>query len=81
MQFGGLRILTGMQEITADVRQWNEDAKGTGLEISTFTRSANRAAQEAARPTIQRYLKSAPKQMRPETIELLRLNGLEDEVR
>lgn len=70
-----------MQQITADVRQWNEDAKGTGLEISTFTRSANRAAQEAARPTVQRYLKSAPKQMRPETIELLRLNGLEDEVR
>jgi len=70
-----------MQQITADVRQWNEDAKGTGLEISTFTRSANRAAQEASRPTVMRYLKSAPKQMRPETIELLRLNGLEDEVR
>lgn len=70
-----------MQQITADVRQWNEDAKGTGLEISTFTRSANRAALEASRPTVLRYLKSAPKQMRPETIELLRLNGLEDEVR
>ena len=70
-----------MQSIAADVRRWNEDAKGTGLEITTFTRSANRAAQEAARPTVLRYLKSAPKQMRPETIELLRLNGLEDEVR
>jgi hypothetical protein len=70
-----------MQQITADVRQWNEDAKGTGLEISKFSSSANRAAQEAARPTVARYLKSAPKQMRPETIELLRLNGLEDEVR
>jgi hypothetical protein len=70
-----------MQQIAADVREWNEDAKGTGLEVSTFTRSANRAAQEAARPTVLRYLKSAPKQMRPETIELLRINGLEDEVR
>jgi hypothetical protein len=70
-----------MQEIAADVRQWNEDAKGTGLEISTFVRSANRAALEASRPTVLRYLKSAPKQMRPETMELLRLNGLEDEVR
>ena len=70
-----------MQQITADVRQWNEDAKGTGLEISKFASSANRAALEAARPTVARYLKSAPKQMRPETIELLRLNGLEDEVR
>jgi len=70
-----------MQEIADDVRQWNEDAKGTGLEISTFVRSANRAALEASRPTVLRYLKSAPKQMRPETMELLRLNGLEDEVR
>jgi hypothetical protein len=70
-----------MQQITADVRQWNEDAKGTGLEISKFASSANRAALEASRPTVARYLKSAPKQMRPETIELLRLNGLEDEVR
>lgn len=70
-----------MGGIAADVRQWNEDAKGTGLEITSFLRSANRAALEAQRPTVMRYLKSAPKQMRPETIELLRLNGLEDEVR
>jgi len=69
-----------MQQITEDVRQWNEDAEGTGLEISTFTRSANRAAREAERPTAQRYLKSAPKAMRPETMELLRLYGLEDEI-
>jgi hypothetical protein len=70
-----------MSGIASDVRQWNEDAKGTGLEITSFLRSANRAALEAQRPTVMRYLKSAPKQMRPETIELLRLNGLEDEVR
>jgi hypothetical protein len=70
-----------MQEIVQDVAAWNEDAKGTGLEITTFVKSANRAALEAARPTVLRYLKAAPKQMRPETIELLRINGLEDEVR
>ena len=70
-----------MSEIADDVRQWNEDADGTGLEITSFLRSANRAALEAQRPTVMRYLKSAPKQMRPETIELLRLNGLEDEIR
>jgi hypothetical protein len=70
-----------MQQIVADVRQWNADAKGTGLEISTFVQSANRAALEASRPTAARYLKSAPKQMRPETIALLRLHGLEDEIR
>lgn len=70
-----------MQKIVSDVRQWNEDAEGTGLAVSTFVKSANRAAIEASRPTVLRYLKSAPKQMRPETIEMLRLNGLEDEVR
>jgi hypothetical protein len=70
-----------MNNIAEDVQQWNEDAKGTGLEISSFLKSANRAALEASRPTVMRYLKSAPKQMRPETIELLRINGLEDEVR
>ena len=69
-----------MQQITDDVQEWNEDAKGTGLEISTFVKSANRAAREAERPTVQRYLKSAPKGMRPETMELLRINGLEDEI-
>lgn len=70
-----------MNEIAKDVEAWNEDAKGTGLEITSFVRSANRAALEASRPTALRYLKSAPKQMRPETIELLRINGLEDEIR
>jgi hypothetical protein len=70
-----------MQNIVAAVDQWNRNAKGTGLEISSFVQSANRAALEASRPTVARYLKSAPKQMRPETQELLRLNGLEDEIR
>jgi len=70
-----------MQDVLSDVQQWNEDARGTGLEIPSFARSANRAAMEASRPTVARYLKSAPRQMRPETIEMLRLHGLEDEVR
>ena len=70
-----------MQQITADVRQWNEDAKGTGLEISTFTRSANRAALEASRPTVLRYLKSAPKNVREETLNMLEINGLIGDVR
>jgi hypothetical protein len=65
----------------ADVRAWNADAEGTGLEITNFVRSAQRAALEASRPTVMRYLKSAPKEIRPETLELLRLNGLEEDVR
>ena len=70
-----------MASIAEDVCEWNEAAKGTGLEITSFGKSANRAALEASRPTVARYLKSAPKQMRPETLELLRLNGLDDEIR
>lgn len=69
-----------MQKIVSDVRQWNEDAKGTGLEISSFVRSANRAALEASQPTVQRYLKSVAKQVRPETMKLLEINGLGDEI-
>ena len=70
-----------MQEILQDVRDWNADAQGTGLEITRFVQSANRAAIEASRPTALRYLKSAPRQMRPETVELLTINGLMDEIR
>jgi len=70
-----------MRGVSEDVREWNESAKGTGLEITSFVQSANRAAREAERPTVARYLKSAPKQMRPETIQLLRFAGLEDEIR
>jgi hypothetical protein len=70
-----------MQDISQSVKAWNEDAKGTGLEIRTFDRDANKAAKEAARPTALRYLKSAPRQMRPETIELLQTYGLYDEIR
>jgi len=65
-------------QIVQDVSEWNEAAQGTGLEISSFIRSANRAAIEAARPGAARYLKSAPKQVKAETLELLRLNGLDE---
>lgn len=66
-----------MAQIRADVGAWNESAEGTGLEISQFTRSANRAANEAGRPTVLRYMKSAPRNVRPETLELLQLNGID----
>lgn len=66
-----------MAQIRADVVAWNESAKGTGLEIAQFVRSANRAANEAERPTVLRYLKSAPKSVRPETLEMLELNGID----
>jgi hypothetical protein len=70
-----------MGQLTSDVRQWNADAEGTGLVIRDFVRSANRAALEASRPTVLRYMKAAPRDVRPETLEMLRIMGLEEDVR
>jgi hypothetical protein len=69
------------REVANAVQDWNESARGTGLEIRTFEKDAARAAIEAGRPTAMRYLRSAPRQMRPETIELLQAYGLYDEIR
>jgi hypothetical protein len=65
-----------MREVIADVNAWNDGAEGTGLSISNFARSADRAAREAERPTALRYLKSAPKDLRPETERLLEMYGI-----
>lgn len=64
-----------MREIEGYVEEWNIDAEGTGLEISNFGASARRAAREAAKPTVVRYLKSAPKNVKPETVQLLEAAG------
>ena len=69
-----------MEEIKGYVQDWNEDAKGTGLEIRNFVRDATRSAREWERPTALRYLKSAPKGVRPETMELLRALGVDEDV-
>jgi hypothetical protein len=64
-----------MNEQIRYVKEWNEDAKGTGLEINSFVQSAKRALKEAERPTVQRYLRAAPKDVRPETEQLLEALG------
>lgn len=61
------------------VRDWNESARGTGLEIRNFVGSANRALREARRPASERFLKSAPKGLRPETERLQYLFGADDD--
>ena len=63
-------------EVTQMVRDWNESAKGTGLEIRNFEASANRALREAQRTATERYLKAAPKTIRPETQRILDLYGV-----
>ena len=64
-----------MREIEGYVKEWNLDAEGTGLEINNFVPSAQRAAREAAKPTVARYMKSAPTNIKPETMEMLRAAG------
>jgi len=65
-----------VREVVQMVKDWNEAAKGTGLEIRSFEGSANRALREAQRTATERYLKAAPKAMRPETERILELYGV-----
>ena len=67
------------REVVDMVDDWNESAKGTGLEVNNFEKSANKAVKEAKRPASARYLKSTPKAMRPETERLLQIYGVEEE--
>ena len=64
------------REVVQMVKDWNEAAKGTGLEIRSFEGSANRALREAQRTATERYLKAAPRTMRPETERILELYGV-----
>lgn len=64
------------REVVEMVKDWNEAAKGTGLEIRNFEGGANRALREAQRTATERYLGAAPKAMRPETQQILDLYGV-----
>ena len=64
------------REVVQMVKDWNDAAKGTGLEIRSFEGAANRALREAQRTATERYLKAAPKAMRPETERILELYGV-----
>ena len=67
------------REVVQMVKDWNDAAKGTGLEIRSFEGSANRALREAQRTATERYLKAAPRAMRPETQRILKLYGVTEE--
>lgn len=65
--------------ILQQVGEWNDAAEGTGLQLRSFQKSANRALREANRPTAERYLKTAPVGLRPEVRQLLNIHGITDE--
>jgi hypothetical protein len=61
------------------VKDWNQAAKGTALEIRNFTRNANRALREAERPAMERFLRTAPRASREEIDRAATLLGYEEE--
>ena len=64
------------REVVQMVKDWNEAAKGTGLEIRSFEGSANRALREAQRTATERFLRTQTRAMRPETERILELYGV-----
>lgn len=65
-------------EVIEMVKDWNESAAGTGLEIRNFNQSANRALREARRTATERFLRTQPRAMRPETERILEMYGITD---
>jgi hypothetical protein len=58
------------QAIEDAVRDWNDGAKGSALEIRNFRSNSMRALREAQRPAGERALKSAPKAARQDLEQL-----------
>jgi len=63
-------------EVVQMVQDWNEASAGSGLEIRNFQQSANRALREAQRTATERFLRTQPKAMRPETERMLAMYGV-----
>lgn len=68
-----------MRSVVQDVNDWNERAKGTEFVINDFLKSANRSAKDIGRTTGERYLKSSPKNIRPEAQALMDALGYDSE--
>ena len=65
------------REIEQSVRDWNDGARGTALEIRNFVPNSQRALREASRPAAERALRSAPdaaEQDLQRMVDLLTLN-------
>ena len=68
-----------MLEIEAMVRDWNMIHRGTKFEFKDFKQRAKRSAKSAAMPTGQRYLKTAPTNVRSDLEILMDIYDLNDE--
>ena len=59
------------------VNEHNREHRGTEFEFRNFIRSANKSLNMAKRPTVLRYRKTAPKNMRGEIDEMMQILGLD----
>jgi hypothetical protein len=68
-----------LAQVKKFVADWNEDTKGTRLEMRNFDRGLTQAYREASKPLAIRALKSSAKGGRMEAKEMLRLYGVDEE--
>ena len=71
--------ISEVNRIIQFVNEHNRSHKGTEFEFRGFVRSANRAYNAAKRPTLLRYKKFAPKNIRQEVDDLMTIYGIDPE--
>jgi len=67
------------QRIMQMVNEHNRTHRGTEFEFKGFVRSANRSYNAAKKPTLLRYKKYAPRNIRSELDELMEIYGIDPE--
>ena len=68
-----------MNRIVQMVNEHNRSHRGTEFEFKGFVRSANRSYNAAKKPTLLRYKKYAPRNIRSELDELMEIYGIDPE--
>lgn len=68
-----------LAQVKKFVSDWNEDTKGTRLEMRNFDRGLSQAYREASKPLSVRALKTSAKSGRMEAKDMLRLYGIDEE--
>jgi len=62
-------------QVVREVREWNREARGTGLEISNFQQNALRRLRDARRTATERTTRYAPKTTREQYQQAIELLG------
>jgi len=65
--------LSAMRHVEQQVRDWNEGAEGTGLEVTNFLKNAARAYKQMMLPATTRSLKAMPKSVRPTAETMIKI--------